>query len=188
MFEKFTKSARSTVVAAQEYARDLRSPEIRVEHLLLGLLSEAEPSLRTLLERNGITHDTALNDLTTAARTELLGAEDAEALRSIGIDLDAVRKSLEENFGADALDRATPPEESRGRLRFGHIPFSRNAKKALELSLREAVARKDTTIEAGHILLAILRAPDPATVQLLGGADTFTGLREQIHTHLDRAA
>lgn len=186
MFERFTKSARSTVVAAQEHARELHSPDIRVEHLLLGLLNEAEPALRTLLERNGIAHDAALTELTTAARAEPLGAEDAEALRSIGIDLDAVRESLDANFGADALDRAIPPDESR-RL-FGHIPFSRDAKKALELSLREAVARKDKTIESGHILLAILRAPNPATTGLLGGADALTGLREQVHTHLDRAA
>ncbi|WP_280422072.1 Clp protease N-terminal domain-containing protein [Nocardia carnea] len=188
MFERFTKSARSAVVAAQEHARELRSPEIRVEHLLLGLLDEAEPALRTLLQRNGIAHDAALTELTTTARTEPLGAEDAEALRSIGIDLDAVRETLEANFGADALDRAIPPEESRSRMRFGHIPFSRDAKKVLELSLREALARKDKTIESGHILLAILRAPNSATTELLGGTGALTGLREQVHTHLDRAA
>ncbi|MBF6352663.1 MULTISPECIES: Clp protease N-terminal domain-containing protein [Nocardia] len=187
MFERFTKSARSAVVAAQEHARELRSPDIRVEHLLLGVLEEAEPELRSMLERNGIAHDTALNELTAAARAEPLGAEDAAALRSIGIDLDAVRESLEATFGADALDRAISPEESR-RLRFGHIPFSREAKKALELALREAVARKDKTIESGHILLAVLRTPTPATTELLGGADALTGLREQVHTHLDRAA
>ncbi|MFI5714392.1 Clp protease N-terminal domain-containing protein [Nocardia sp. NPDC051750] len=189
MFERFAKSARSAVVAAQEYARELHSPDIRVEHLLLGLLEEAEPALGTLLERNGVTHDTALQELTTATRAEPLGVEDAEALRSIGIDLDAVRESLEANFGADALDRAVPPDESRShRMRFGHIPFSSEAKKVIELSLREAVARKEKTIETGHILLAILRAPNPVTTGLLGGPDGLTDLRPQVHTLLDRAA
>ncbi|WP_280396916.1 Clp protease N-terminal domain-containing protein [Nocardia carnea] len=189
MFERFTRNARSAVVAAQESARELRSPEIGVEHLLLGLLEEAEPALHTLLERNGITLASALRRLRAAARDEPLGAEDAEALRSIGIDLDAVRESLEANFGADALDRAVPPEESRsGRMRFGHIPFSRDAKKIVELALREALARKDKTIESGHILLAILRAPNPVTTELLGGPDVLTGLRDQVNTHLDRAA
>ncbi|MGI5222811.1 Clp protease N-terminal domain-containing protein [Nocardia sp. CA-290969] len=189
MFERFTKNARSAVVAAQESARELRSPEIGVEHLLLGLLEEAEPALHTLLESNGITLAVALRELGTAARDEPLGAEDAEALRSIGIDLDAVRESLEANFGADALDRAAVPEESRSRrMRFGHIPFSRDAKKIVELSLREALARKDKTIESGHILLAILRAPNPVTTELLGGPDGLSGLRDQVNAHLDRAA
>lgn len=43
MFERFSKHARLAVVVAQEEARQLRAPEIRVEHLLLGVLSQAEP-------------------------------------------------------------------------------------------------------------------------------------------------
>ncbi|MEU1983531.1 Clp protease N-terminal domain-containing protein [Nocardia sp. NPDC019395] len=191
MFERFTKSARSVVVTAQEQARELRSPEIRVEHLLLGLLDEAEPELRTLLEQHGVTLDSVLRDLTAAARDEPLGPEDAEALRSIGIDLDAVRESLDASFGADALDRAPAPEDSRPqgrRYRLGHIPFSRESKKIVELSLREAVARKERTIETGHILLAIVRAPNQTTTDLLGGPTALTRLRPQVHALLDHAA
>ncbi|WP_442790630.1 Clp protease N-terminal domain-containing protein [Nocardia sp. NBC_01329] len=46
MFEKFSGNARMAVVAAQEQARELHSPEIRVEHLLLGLLEKGEPRRR----------------------------------------------------------------------------------------------------------------------------------------------
>lgn len=194
MFERFAKSARMAVVVAQEEARELRSPDIRVEHLLLGLLVRAEPDLRRLLEQNGVTREGVVRDLTRAGKGEPLGAADAEALRSIGIDLDAVRESLEASFGADALDRAAPPEESRGLFgrgrgaRSGHIPFTPGAKKVLELSLREALARKDKTIESGHILLGILRAPNPVTTEVLGGGEELARLRGQVHALLDRAA
>lgn len=194
MFERFAESAKQAVVTAQKEARELRSPDIRVEHLLLGLLDQAEPGLRGLLEQNGVTREGVVRDLTRAGKGEPLGAEDAAALRSIGIDLDAVRESLEASFGADALDHAAPPEESRGRFgrglgaRFGHTPFTPGARKALELSLREALARKEKTIESGHILLGILRVPNPVTTEILGGSAELARLRDQVHALLDRAA
>ncbi|WP_328388759.1 Clp protease N-terminal domain-containing protein [Nocardia sp. NBC_00416] len=182
------------VAAAHEQARELRSPEIRVEHLLLGLLEQGEPQLLTVLEKNGVTRERAFGALATASADEPLGPGDAEALRSIGIDLDAVRESLEANFGADALDRAAPPDDSRGPRgrrrggRFGHIPFTADAKKVIQLSLREALARKDRTIESGHVLLAILRAPGPVATELLGGPAGLNRLRGEVHTFLDKAA
>jgi len=187
MFERFSRSARTAVVLAQEEARELRSPHIDVEHVLLGLLAQSEPGLLALLdERAGLTHESARQAIAEAGAP--LGPEDAEALRSIGIDLDAVRESLEASFGADALDRAAP-QQRRGL--FGrdwsawHIPFTREAKKVLELALREALARKDKSIESGHMLLAVLRAPNPATVQLFGGADNIEALRPRVHALLD---
>ncbi|NUP28698.1 MAG: Clp protease [Nocardia sp.] len=194
MFERFARNARMAVVAAQEQARELHSPEIRVEHLLLGLLEQGGPQLQLLLERSGLTLDSAHGSLGAVSGDEPLGPGDAEALRSIGIDLDAVRESLEAGFGADALDRAVPSDGSRaprGRRRggrFGHIPFTPGAKKVLELSLREALARKDKSIETGHVLLGILRAPGPVATELLGGTAGIARLRGEVHTLLDKAA
>ncbi|WP_107659531.1 Clp protease N-terminal domain-containing protein [Nocardia suismassiliense] len=194
MFERFTKSARLAVVTAQEDARELRSATIEIEHVLLGLLSQGEHDLKALLADAGITHDSVMSALAKRGKGEPLGAEDAEALRSIGIDLDAVRETLAENFGEDALDRAAPREEKRGLFGwgrggdFGHIPFTRDAKKVLELSLREALARKDKAIESGHLLLGILRAPNQTTFGLLGGSDRIHELRPKVLALLDRAA
>ncbi|WP_194831967.1 Clp protease N-terminal domain-containing protein [Nocardia sp. XZ_19_369] len=193
MFERFTKSAKMAVVSAQEDARELRSSSIEIEHVLLGLLSQGEDDLKALLADAGITHDSVTSALAKRGKGEPLGAEDAEALRSIGIDLDAVRETLAENFGEDALDRAAP-QEKRGRFGWGrggdvgHIPFTRDAKKVIELSLREALARKDKTIESGHLLLAILRAPNQTTIGLLGGSDRIHELRPKVLALLDRAA
>ncbi|WP_405178414.1 Clp protease [Nocardia sp. NBC_01377] len=197
MFERFSRSARTAVVFAQEDARELRSSTIEMEHVLLGLLAQAEPELKELLAEVGVTHDGVKQALAQRGAGDPLGPEDAEALRSIGIDLDAVRESLEANFGQDALDRPVSEDrvlEDRGGFfgrgrggRFGHIPFTRDAKKVLELSLREALARKDKSIESGHLLLGILRSPNQTTVSLFGGSGPIRDLRPKVHALLDGA-
>lgn len=196
MFEKFAKAARYAVVLAQEEARMLRAPNIDVEHLLLGLAACPDDGIRKVLAGGGITSATIRESLSRKRSTEPLGEQDAAALRSIGIDLDVVRESLDATFGADALDRAAAPEKPRGRFGFGgsggmnlgHIPFTRQAKKVLELSLREAIARGDNRIEAAHVLLGVLRAPNPRTVALLGDDQGVEALRRAVHDLLDRAA
>jgi ATP-dependent Clp protease ATP-binding subunit ClpA len=195
MFERFARAARYAIVEAQEQGRQLRSPSIDVEHVLLGLAMSPDDGLKQVLADNGVAADTLREALSHKRSGEPLGAEDAAALRSIGIDLDAVRESLEATFGEDALDRVAPaPEQRRSRFGFGggmnvgHIPFSRDAKKVLELSLREALTRGDRSIEAGHVLLGVLRAPNPVARSLLGGPDGIDHLRRAVHDLLDRAA
>ncbi len=189
MFERFTKTARFAVVGAHEQARELKSPRIDVEHVLLGVLSTADKNLTSLLVDAGLTFDGVRAQVAENRRSEALGEEDAEALKSIGIDLDAVRESLEATFGDDALDRAMP-QERRGWFgrRGGHIPFTPGAKKVLELSLREALAHKDDHISSEHILLGVLRAPSDKARTVIESHVTAAELRRQILELLDRAA
>jgi hypothetical protein len=65
---------------------------------------------------------------------------------------------VEEAFGPGALGRAG------GRRRQG---FTKDAKKALELSLREAIALGDKGIAPEHVLLGVARAGDETTVAAL---------------------
>ena len=69
----------------------------------------------------------------------------------MGIDLEAVRASADAVFGEDALDRA-----GRAPVK-GHIPFTADAKKALELALREAVRLRTNRIDGAMLLLGTLR-------------------------------
>ncbi len=57
-------------------------------------------------------------------------------------------RELNRTFGADAYDNALRKSGRRGRRR-GHIPFTKPAKKVLELALREALAHKDNWIGCG---------------------------------------
>ena len=161
MFERFTQPARIAVVTAQEEARELRHRQIGSEHLLLALLAanEVDPA-RGALEAHGLDHDTSHAQL---LRITGSGDLDADALRSIGIDLDEVRRRMEQQFGAGALDAPSPPAKRGRRLKWGgridtgHIPFTAEAKTALELSLREAIQLGDNFIGTAHLMLGILR-------------------------------
>jgi ATP-dependent Clp protease ATP-binding subunit ClpA len=192
MFERFSKGARSTVATAVEEAERIPSDRIGVEHLLLGLLRHAPPELAAALTSTGLTMGLLEQRLAAAAAGEPLGEGDAEALRSIGIDLDAVTRSVDASFGPDALGRAAGQERRHtaagGLLAgLGHIPFNTEAKKTLELSLREAIAHHDKTIGEAHIALGILRAPG-STIDLLGGKSAIGTLRVNIEALLRRTA
>ncbi|MFH5211691.1 Clp protease N-terminal domain-containing protein [Antrihabitans spumae] len=190
MFERFTKTARIAIVTAQEEARMANSDHIDVEHVLLGVIDSADSALAAVLAKNGLTADTVGTAVAELGKQSPLGPEDAEALRSIGIDLDAIRESLDANFGEDALNRAVPAER-RGFFnprRFGHIPFTAGAKKVVELSLREALAHKDDHIGSEHVLLGVLRAPSPAARAIIEANVGIDELRRQVIELLDRAA
>ena len=107
MFERFSRNARVSVVLAQEEARELDADEIRPEHLLVGVLQSAGRDLSSLLGGYGLTAD-AIRDRLAAADSpgDESFDDDAEALRSIGIDLRAVRDSVARTFGAHAFDNA----------------------------------------------------------------------------------
>ena len=182
MFERFSRTARVAVVLAQEEARDLGSDEIRPEHLLIAVLQSAGSGLGALLTGYGLT----VQDLRSRLAPAGLDDADAEALRTIGIDLRAVQDSVARSFGADALENAL--NTSGRRRRRSHLPFTRGAKKALELSLREALAHKDNIIGCEHHLLGIIRSGDPRAAELLGERVQPQALRAEVVVLLDAAA
>jgi ATP-dependent Clp protease ATP-binding subunit ClpA len=173
MFERFTKAAREAVVGAQEAARMLGHETIGTEHTLLSLVSAENGAVREAFRGAGGAVDETyvreaivrhVGDRSETAVIADQDAEDAAALKSIGIDLNAVRAAIEENFGAGALRLTRPAPKRKGILgRFtttvstGHRPFSARNKKVLELSLREALRLKHNFIAPEHIALGLLR-------------------------------
>lgn len=166
MFERFTQEARAAVVAAQVTARKGDEGRIGTEHLLLGVLAHPQTAGARVLHRLGVSSDAVVGQLRERHRYDL----DADALTAIGIDLEAVRRRAEETFGAGAL--SGPPTRRAGR---GHIPFDVEAKKALELALREALALKHKHIGTEHIVLGLAR--DGTAAALLAQLAPTTELR-----------
>jgi ATP-dependent Clp protease ATP-binding subunit ClpC len=80
----------------------------------------------------------------------------ARALRNLGVTESAVRTGIEETVGLGKEDAPS-----------GHIPFTKRAKKVLELSLREAMQFKHNYISTEHILLALQREGDGLAAQIL---------------------
>jgi len=169
MFERFTKDARTTVVDAQEVARQTGSRAIDTRHLLVVLLERTGPASRAVADVGADVRAVA-----SGARADLRSdGLDADALAGIGIDLEAVRRQADEVFGAGALERA-------GRTPGGHIPFSRDGKKALELALRETTRLKQRTIRAEHLLLGIVRAECPGRTLLKQACIDLEALRRAL--------
>ena len=174
MFERFTAEARQVVVGAQEEASRLHHGQIGTEHLLLALLQPTGTATAAVLARHGLTHDAVATSVVGHVRS---GDLDAEALTTLGIDLDAVRSTVEASFGPGALDVSGP-----GRR--GHLPFSRRAKKVLELSLREAIALSSKSISDGHLALGLIREGEGLAMKVL--ADLGVDL-ESLRTDLRSA-
>jgi ATP-dependent Clp protease ATP-binding subunit ClpA len=161
VFERFTEPTRSVVVHAQVDGRDLGQPSIGTPLLLLGVAQEGATAGGRVLSALGIGEDDIRDDIRRASerRNPAFSDADESALRSVGIDLDVVRRSVEESFGPGALDRGRSPS--------GHIPFTRGAKKALELSLREALALGHKHIGTEHLLLGLVRDERCSAARLL---------------------
>jgi ATP-dependent Clp protease ATP-binding subunit ClpA len=172
-FKRFHNDARRTVLLARDNARRLGSDQVRTEHMLLALLEVDANPARDVLERHGLTYGRAYE---MVRRMDAPPALDAEALEAIGIDLEAVRGKLESVFGKGVLDTPQPT----GKRRSDRQMLGQDARKTLELSLRESIAIQSGHIGAGHILLGIIRS-DAGAVRILkeAGIDP-KALREEV--------
>jgi ATP-dependent Clp protease ATP-binding subunit ClpA len=181
MFERFTLDARQAVKLAREEARRLGHGFIGCEHLLLGLAAVQSGPAWESLDTFGL----GLDDLRQRVAIMVGCSElDAEALASLGIDLDAVRRATEASFGPGALDRR-PGKCGPG----GHIPFTPRAKKSLELALRATLKLKSPEISTGHLLLGVLDTRGNAALHVLDMAGVNAGaLRAEVTRRLTVAA
>src|ERR1700678_681794 len=129
MFERFTDRARRVVVLAQEEARMLNHNYIGTEHLLLGLIREADGVAAKALESLGISLDAVRQQVeeiigrgqqtptghipfTPRAKKVLeLSLREALALKSDYIDTEHILLGLireADGVGAQILDRVAP--------------------------------------------------------------------------------
>ena len=140
----------------------LRHGWIGTEHLLLGVL-RADGDGARLLAAFGVDAAGVREDVVRMIGRGDEGI-DREALATLGIDLDEVRERVERAFGPGALIR-------RRRCRRGGVdrmvPFTARAKKALELTLREALSLGQRDLRGEHIVLGLLREGDGVAARIL---------------------
>jgi ATP-dependent Clp protease ATP-binding subunit ClpC len=101
----------------------------------------------------------------------------ARALAALGISLEAARADVERIVGRG---EGAPS---------GHIPFTRRAKKVLELSLREALKLQHNYIGTEHIVLGLVREGEGLAARILveSGAD-LPAIRREVMRLLSSGA
>ena len=155
MFERFTEKARTVVVLAQQDARERGDSAIDTGHLLRALYAVPDNLALMVLEGFSVRRADVEADLAgDVVATQGSSAADADALAALGIDLDEVRRRVEDAFGPGALDRAQGPKR---RFLGGHIPFA-----------REAISLGHNYIGTEHVLLALVRGDGAAHDVLVG--------------------
>jgi ATP-dependent Clp protease ATP-binding subunit ClpA len=177
MFERFTEDARRVVFEARSLAVARGDERIGPLHLLSALTTGDSVAARVL----------AADGVDPAAVGRLLGPgparaadDDSAALASIGIDLDEIRRTVEQSFGEGALDRFSAQRARPSNLR-GHAALTDDAKSALALALKEALALHHNYIGTEHLLLGLLRTAVPAGPGGRRGRGG-SGLRQALNT------
>jgi len=220
MFERFTDGAREVVVRAQHEARSLGHEWIGTEHLLVATLADPGSQLVQSLGRLGLTAEAVRAEVVREVGRGRIGGwtddgghdggdreeGDAAALRDLGIDLDDVRRRVEERFGPGALDEAVRPRRrlldrlrpawrrprarrcGREHRHGGHIPFTPRSKKALELALRESLRLRSKEIGAGHLILGTLGTDGLAGLLVTRLGVSTDDVRRAVLEQLGRAA
>jgi ATP-dependent Clp protease ATP-binding subunit ClpA len=162
MLERFTRNARAVVVGAQSLAQRGGAPEVRPAHVLEALVETDGVLAMKVLAGLGAPGEEVRRVVRglNSTYSDGLDAEDAEALKLLGIDLEAVLNRIDGDLSADG-----------GPVPRGHRRFARASKKALELSLREAIHLGDSFIGTEHLLLGLIRSGDHTVLQTLAAFD-----------------
>jgi hypothetical protein len=136
------------------------------EHLLLGLLREQASQASSLLRAHGLDLASARAELQRLSAAGLMPrsfADDAGALRAVGIDVEAVREQLVAAFGAEAVGAAVwrasrrPWWQGGGRRRTPLCGPPFFAKRAMHLAGCYAESRGAAAVTPEHLLHGVLR-------------------------------
>jgi ATP-dependent Clp protease ATP-binding subunit ClpC len=158
VFDLFTSLAKRAIVVSQDEAMALGHDFIGTEHLLLGMAGVPESTAGGVLRDQGVTP--------VAARAEavrLLAAmgisgtawqDAADALATIGIDVEEVRRRADESFGP-------------GRFLYPRPPYTARAKTVLEQSVSESRALGHDNVGTEHVLLAMITEGNGVGMRIL---------------------
>lgn len=179
---RMTQDAVAVAIGAYEHALRLGHRYLGSEHFLLALAAADQPA-GTVLREHGVTPGRVEEEIARRAGAALFGDLDRDALGAIGIDVSAVRASIEASFGPEALTSASqalhrPPRVRRldprrvsgagqGGVFLRHSP---GVGQSLQNARVAAQARHGTQIGAEDLALGFLAAsegPVPSILSVL---------------------
>jgi ATP-dependent Clp protease ATP-binding subunit ClpA len=165
IFGRFTEPAHRVLDLARAEAERAGHRYLGPEHVLLGLLAEGRSGAAGVLRATGVDLAAARAALARLAGQGVVPAprpSDAELLRSLGIDLDAVRRDTEQTFGVPAVGMATWRVTRRRWWKGSRVVWTPLcgppllAKRALQLASEQAQALGHREVWPDHLLLGVL--------------------------------
>ena len=171
VFGRFTEQAHPALELGRDEAERIGHRYLGPEHLLLGMLREGTSGAARLLRVHGIGLAAARAELLVLAERGVVPAarpSDRELLKTLDVDLEEIRRTTEQVFGATALGEATWRVTRRRGWRGARVvwtplcgpPFL--AKRALQLAGERAGALGHDEIGPELVLLGVVedaRAP-----------------------------
>ncbi|ATY09184.1 ATPase [Amycolatopsis sp. AA4] len=174
MFEKFTHDARRAVVEAQAAAQEAGAREISAQAVFAGLARVESGEAVRLLQALGVSREDVFAELARVRRRGGLSDADAEALTEFGIDVDQIVERIEQTHGPGALAQASRPTKRN------HLPFTEDAKNALQMSVREAQELGDKHLGQEHLLLALVKQRGPVADFLAARGVDYPAVRQAV--------
>jgi hypothetical protein len=176
MWDRLSAEARGVMRLALAESGQLGHGYVGDEHVLLGLLRAQASQASSLLREHGVDLASARAELRRLSAAGLMPrsrADDAGALRAVGVDVEAVRQRLVTAFGADAVGAAVwrasrrPWWRGGGRRRTPLCGPPLFAKRAMYLASCYAQSREAAAVTPEHLLHGVLRdLEDPYGTQL----------------------
>lgn len=165
MWDWLSPQAREVMRLARAESEQLGHGYVGDEHVLLGLLAGQASAASSLLRGHGLDLASARAELQRLSAAGLMprpGADDAGALRAVGIDVQAVRQQLVTAFGEQAVGAAVwrasrrPGWRGGGRRRTPLCGPPFFAKRAIYLARCHARSRGAAAVTPEHLLHGVL--------------------------------
>jgi hypothetical protein len=162
------------MTAAAEEATRLRHGFVGCEHLLLALLADEDPTAKDVLSGQGVglsAARAAVDAIVAAGKGDGPRRNPADLLARLGVDLAAIRRQTQAEFGTHAIEALYRNRYGR-HLKWGPLcglPVAPLMKKAL-------FAGPGGHLSTGHVLLSLLNTGSPGLAEVLDALEVHTGL------------
>jgi ATP-dependent Clp protease ATP-binding subunit ClpA len=170
MFDRLSQDGRRALDLAQAESRSLRHNYLGTEHILIGIARETTGAGGLALRRAGFDASRARDDIVRLIGTGTVpGMEPGDdlALRSIGIDLDEVRRRTEDAFGPGALNLRAPPRRRGPCLPPYGWCIAPRVKVVMQAAAEEADRMRAPCVGTDHVLLGMLVHGEGVGIHLL---------------------
>jgi hypothetical protein len=172
LWQRLTPQGREVIRLAFIESGEFAHPCLAGEHVLLGVLRHGTNEAADLLRAYGLDLATVRAELLRFGPTLAPYVDPAGALRTLGIDVDEIRRRLETTFGIPVVHAAERRVRRRPRWRGGHarprpLCVYLLAKRSFHIAVRFANRRGDAGIGPEHLLYGVVQdARDPLGTHL----------------------